>query len=59
MGHITGVDVSIVETLLEKGCIPVIASVAGDGEGRSYNVNADTAAAAVTRHTSDIILFLI
>ena len=42
VGHITGVDVSIVETLLEKGCIPVIASVAGDGEGRSYNVNADT-----------------
>ena len=38
VGHITGVDVSIVETLLEKGCIPVIASVAGDGEGRSYNV---------------------
>ena len=35
VGHITGVDVSIVETLLEKGCIPVIASVAGDGEGRS------------------------
>lgn len=34
VGHITGVDVSIVETLLEKGCIPVIASVAGDG-GRS------------------------
>lgn len=47
VGHITGVDVSIVETLLEKGCIPVIASVAGDGEGRSYNVNADTAAAAI------------
>ena len=38
VGHITGVDVSIVETLLEKGCIPVIASVAGDGE---------TAAAAI------------
>ena len=47
VGHITGVDVSIVETLLEKGCIPVIASVAGDGEGRSYNVNADTAAARI------------
>ena len=47
VGHITGVDVSIVETLLEKGCIPVIASVAGDGEGRSYNVNADTAAAQI------------
>lgn len=47
VGHITGVDVSIVETLLEKGCIPVIASVADDGEGRSYHINADTAAAAI------------
>ena len=35
VGHITGVDVSIVETLLEKGCIPVIASVAGDGEAEA------------------------
>lgn len=47
VGHITDVNVDLVEDLLEQGYIPVIASVAGDDEGNSYNVNADTAAAAI------------
>lgn len=47
VGHITNVNVDLVEDLLDQGYIPVIASVAGDDEGNSYNVNADTAAAAI------------
>lgn len=47
VGHITDVNVDLVEDLLDQGYIPVIASVAGDDEGNSYNVNADTAAAAI------------
>ena len=47
VGHITDVNVYLVEDLLDQGYIPVIASVAGDDEGNSYNVNADTAAAAI------------
>ena len=47
VGHITDVNVDLVEDLLDQGYILVIASVAGDDEGNSYNVNADTAAAAI------------
>lgn len=47
VGHITDVNVDLVEDLLDQGYIPVIAAVAGDDEGNSYNVNADTAAAAI------------
>jgi acetylglutamate kinase len=38
----------MVEALLDDGRIPVVSSVArGDGDGAVYNVNADTAAAAL------------
>ncbi len=47
VGRITETDVSLVEDLLQKGYLPVIASVGGDAEGNAYNINADTAAAAI------------
>jgi acetylglutamate kinase len=48
VGEITDVDPSMVRALLDNGRIPVISSVArGDGDGAVYNVNADTAAAAL------------
>ena len=48
VGEITEVDASMVNALLDNGRIPVISSVArGDGDGAVYNVNADTAAAAL------------
>jgi acetylglutamate kinase len=46
VGSIEHVDVSVVNHIAED-YIPVIASVGADAEGRSYNVNADEAAAAV------------
>ena len=53
VGEITTVDPSMVNALLDNGRIPVISSVArGDSDGPDgvstvYNVNADTAAAAL------------
>ena len=47
VGDITSVDPSSIEALLEQGRIPVIATVARGVDGEIYNVNADTAAAAI------------
>lgn len=49
VGDITQVDPSMIRALLDDGRIPVISSVArgAEGDGTVYNVNADTAAAAL------------
>jgi len=48
VGEIIETDPSMVEALLDDGRIPVVSSIArGDGDGAVYNVNADTAAAAL------------
>jgi acetylglutamate kinase len=47
VGEITSVDASMVRALLDNGRTPVISSVARGTDGAVYNVNADTAAAAL------------
>ncbi len=47
VGDVTGVDSSTLTALLDVGRIPVIATVGRGADGLSYNVNADTAAAAI------------
>ncbi|MCW2522936.1 MAG: acetylglutamate kinase [Frankiales bacterium] len=47
VGDVVEVDPSTVLALLDAGRIPVIATVARGRDGQSYNVNADTAAAAL------------
>jgi acetylglutamate kinase len=47
VGDIVDVDPSAVHALLDAGRIPVIATVARGVDGLTYNVNADTAAAAI------------
>ena len=47
VGAITGVNISPVIDLLEKGYIPVISTIACDKEGNTYNINGDTAAAFI------------
>jgi acetylglutamate kinase len=47
VGDVTAVDPAAVCALLDAGRIPVVATVARGTDGLSYNVNADTAAAAV------------
>jgi acetylglutamate kinase len=48
VGSIDHVDVNVLNHIAED-YIPVVASVGADGEGRSYNVNADEAAGAVAK----------
>ncbi len=45
VGEITNVDPKIINDVLDKGYIPVVSTIGCDGEGNTYNINADTAAA--------------
>ena len=47
VGEIVHVDATLIESLLDGGFIPVIATVGMDDLGQAYNVNADTAAAQI------------
>jgi acetylglutamate kinase len=47
VGDITSVNAGVVDGLLADGRIPVVSSVAVGDDGALYNVNADTAAAAL------------
>ncbi len=47
VGRITGVDTALIGTFLNSGIIPVISPVGCDADGNIYNINADSAAAAV------------
>ena len=47
VGEIVNVNIEPVLDLLEMGYIPVVSSLACDADGNVYNVNADTAAAAI------------
>jgi acetylglutamate kinase len=45
VGEVVKVNVEVVRTLMDKGFVPVVASIAGDDAGQAYNVNADVVAA--------------
>jgi len=45
VGEVVHVDVDVLETLLSRGFVPVVASIALDEFGQAYNVNADVVAA--------------
>ncbi|MBQ6706739.1 MAG: acetylglutamate kinase [Clostridia bacterium] len=47
VGEVTDIHIDPVTDLLEKGYIPVISTVGCDKEGNAYNINGDTAAAAI------------
>ncbi|AEW97613.1 MULTISPECIES: acetylglutamate kinase [Streptomycetaceae] len=48
VGEITAVDTGAIEALLDDGRIPVVSSIARSADdGHIYNINADTAAAAL------------
>ncbi|MEJ5189036.1 MAG: acetylglutamate kinase [Breznakiellaceae bacterium] len=53
VGEVVGVNTSVLTDALDRGYIPVVSSVAfgieGPDRGKSFNVNADTAAAQVAR----------
>jgi len=47
VGEVTGVRKDVLSAALDKGLVPVVATVAADSEGNFLNVNADIAAAAI------------
>jgi acetylglutamate kinase len=47
VGEVTGVDTSLILTLIEKDFIPVVSSVGAGDDGESLNINADTVASAL------------
>ena len=47
VGDVVGVNPQIIDRLLAEELIPVVATIGSDTEGQAYNVNADTAAAAI------------
>ncbi|HET7487768.1 MAG TPA: acetylglutamate kinase [Acidimicrobiales bacterium] len=47
VGDVAAVNASIIERLLAEDLIPVVATIGSSTEGQAYNINADTAAAAV------------
>lgn len=47
VGEVTRVDTTLIHTLIQNDFIPVIAPIAVDAEGNTYNINADSAAGAV------------
>src|SRR4029077_4784144 len=47
VGDVEAVNVSILHRLLSEELIPVVATIGSDTGGQAYNINADTAAAAI------------
>jgi len=59
VGEIAGVDVSIIKDISKHGYIPVIAPIADGVDGKSYNINADTAAGSIAKALSAEKLILL
>jgi acetylglutamate kinase len=49
VGKVTAVDPAPIHAVLGAGFVPVIAPIGVDGEGTTYNVNADEAAGAIAQ----------
>lgn len=59
VGEPVRVDRTIIDTLSAAGVIPVIAPIAPDAQGQTYNVNADTMAGAIAAALGAARLFLL
>lgn len=59
VGEVEAVRPELLNTLLTAGYVPVIAPIGADEQGQTYNINADTAAAAVAAQmAADVFLLL-
>ena len=59
VGEPVHVDRTIIDTLSAAGMIPVIAPIAPDSSGQTYNINADTMAGAIAAALGASRLFLL
>lgn len=48
-GRVERIDVELLQALLQRGIVPVIAPIGCDGEGRSYRLNSDSVAVEVAK----------
>jgi len=53
------IDTSVIETISNAGMIPVIAPIAPDASGETYNINADTMAGSIAAALGAARLFLL
>ncbi len=58
VGEITDINVSVLNDTIEKGYIPVVATVASGDDNTSYNINADLAASRIASglHAEKLLL---
>lgn len=47
VGEITSINEDLIKSLVKSGYVPIISSVAADGSGQAYNINADTVAGEI------------
>ena len=47
VGRVTQVNVDLIENLRRQGYVPIVAPIARGEDGKTYNLNADTAAGAL------------
>ncbi|OYX65758.1 MAG: acetylglutamate kinase [Sphingomonadales bacterium 32-64-17] len=59
VGEPKDVDTRVLDTLSAAGMIPIIAPIATDGHGQTYNINADTMAGAIAAALGAARLFLL
>lgn len=59
VGDVTQVNVPLLEQLAGLGVVPVLGCLAGDAEGRVFNVNADTVATRLAGRLRAAKLFLV
>jgi acetylglutamate kinase len=50
VGDVVNVDASLIDTMLNKGYLPIVSSLGADDDGRIFNINADTIAAEIAVH---------
>ncbi len=49
VGEVAGINTEVLEMMTDDDFIPVIAPIGADGEGESYNINADAVAGEIAR----------
>ena len=59
VGEPEHVDTTIIDTAVASGMIPIIAPIGSDGDGHTYNINADTMAGAIAAALGAARLFLL
>jgi acetylglutamate kinase len=59
VGDVAGVDVGLFERIAAAGLVPVLGSLAGDGQGNVFNINADTVATRLAARLKAAKLFLV